>query len=905
MSRERIWRLALVFVAAAVVVLLGLFQLAVVDHDVWLERSYRNRWAFKDVPTRRGGIVDRNGVPLAWDAPGFDLELTYHQFRREHPVGALRHGADLARAARGVGQPSTYEARDRLARALDELLAVPARALWRADEWRHADAVPGYANAPHDVAVDVRFYTLTAVATLGGVPRHRLGLRLGEVVLGEDRDESVAAAVVRCAELDADLAPLRGSTAALRQRLHEALAERIEELDSLDARLLMRAAGIADDGWSLWSRLERAHADWAEWQRVLRLRDLGGDAEREVEALLSPDFWRYLHESGWQWRRWDDWLLLPLDERRSLVTAFTAALERRLEERFNEGAGRDRFVAVGVRQKPLFPPLPEDVEAPRFRDPVRPIRIRARLEHEAAVWLALLADRHPGFDLRPSVRRERGRLPGSDDLGSLGPLVGSVGAYAPDGRSPEYDALRRLGGASDFARVERGLPDELEESLRRSAVRTLRTHYAIFGRIGRSGVERVRDDVLSGRPGLRFVERDKRARETRMFERLDVSPGEPVAMTIDVRLQAIAERAVGAPLPDTEIALAVIEPTTGDVLALVGKKHRAEFEAGEAPEVWTNGATPPAAAPYVGSVAKPLVALEYLHALHGGATDVAGRLVPPSAFAVCAGGWSPGGSDHESMLYCGSRLHPHSHGHKSHDTTAAIAVSCNTYFYEAASRLGRSGLDRAYARFGWTPLQDDVFGERVYQQRVAGMAPNWSGGPKIEPDTGFGAPHLGIGYGLHVWPTFVARAYAGIATGALPRLRIVLDEAPEAVPLPYDEASLAIVRAGLERCVRGSDGTARRELADFAARLEAAAGVRLFGKTGTAVVQTAPSELNNAWFAGYVAGPDGARLAFAAAYYRTADGGGTAAAPVVRVFLDQLLADPELVARYLHGGTQR
>ena len=66
MTRVRILKLLLAFVGVAALIAVGLFQSMVVDHDDWLERSYRNRWAFRDVPTRRGWIRFRNGEPARY-----------------------------------------------------------------------------------------------------------------------------------------------------------------------------------------------------------------------------------------------------------------------------------------------------------------------------------------------------------------------------------------------------------------------------------------------------------------------------------------------------------------------------------------------------------------------------------------------------------------------------------------------------------------------------------------------------------------------------------------------------------------------------------------------------------------------------------------------------------------------
>ena len=47
------------------------------------------------------------------------------------------------------------------------------------------------------------------------------------------------------------------------------------------------------------------------------------------------------------------------------------------------------------------------------------------------------------------------------------------------------------------------------------------------------GIEAALDDVLSGAPGLRFVERDRR-REQRLLGSLDVEPGRDVRRAYDL-----------------------------------------------------------------------------------------------------------------------------------------------------------------------------------------------------------------------------------------------------------------------------------------------------------------------------------------------------------------------------------
>ena len=84
-SRRRLRLLAMLFATGLLGVVGHLFLVMVVQHDVWLHRSYKNRWAFRDVPTRRGSLHDRNGLLIAQDVPCSALSLHYWTFRRDHP----------------------------------------------------------------------------------------------------------------------------------------------------------------------------------------------------------------------------------------------------------------------------------------------------------------------------------------------------------------------------------------------------------------------------------------------------------------------------------------------------------------------------------------------------------------------------------------------------------------------------------------------------------------------------------------------------------------------------------------------------------------------------------------------------------------------------------------------------
>jgi penicillin-binding protein 2 len=83
--------------------------------------------------------------------------------------------------------------------------------------------------------------------------------------------------------------------------------------------------------------------------------------------------------------------------------------------------------------------------------------------------------------------------------------------------------------------------------------------------LGKTGIEQVYDRILRGREGV--YEREVNARNfvTRQFERATPQHGRPLVLTIDSKLQAVAQAAMGK----HKGAVIVSKPATGEVLALL------------------------------------------------------------------------------------------------------------------------------------------------------------------------------------------------------------------------------------------------------------------------------------------------------------------------------------------------
>ena len=231
---------------------------------------------------------------------------------------------------------------------------------------------------------------------------------------------------------------------------------------------------------------------------------------------------------------------------------------------------------------------------------------------------------------------------------------------------------------------------------------------------------------------------------------------------------------------------------------------------------------------------------------------------------------------------------------KSHGTFSsaadALSESCNSYFFDLAEGIGFEGLWRAYERVGWKPVNgSNGSAGPAYQDEIPGIAD--TSDPVLKAN-GQILQQQAIGYGVNVSPVYVARAYAALATGILPQLRLFTGGEPASgVSLGVHENDLELVQQGLGLVV--TTGTAK------SVPLLAELGVR--GKTGTAEISAQGH--NNAWFAGYLPRrhPEAPILAFAAVAYFVPDNthGGDVAAQMIATLLQLMGEDEELARRYL------
>lgn len=158
------------------------------------------------------------------------------------------------------------------------------------------------------------------------------------------------------------------------------------------------------------------------------------------------------------------------------------------------------------------------------------IPIRTRLSDDEVARFSAQRWRFPGVELRARLFRHY-------PLGEVGAhMVGYIGRIS----QRDQERIDRMEDAADYNG----------------------TQY-----IGKTGVEQSYEQELHGTTGYEEVETTAGGRAVRTLSRTASAPGNNLTLSIDIKLQEIAEKGFG----DRRGALIAIEPKTGDVLAFVSK----------------------------------------------------------------------------------------------------------------------------------------------------------------------------------------------------------------------------------------------------------------------------------------------------------------------------------------------
>ncbi|MEO6421239.1 MAG: penicillin-binding protein 2, partial [Candidatus Nitrotoga sp.] len=249
---------------------------------------------------------------------------------------------------------------------------------------------------------------------------------------------------------------------------------------------------------------------------------------------------------------------------------------------------------------------------------------------------------------------------------------------------------------------------------------------------GKTGIEQNYESELHGKSGFQQVEVDASGREVRVLSRTPPVSGENLILTIDAKLQGIAEQAFS----NYRGALVAIDPSNGEVLAFISKPgydpnlfvdgidEQSWNELNNSPDVpLNNRALRGQYAP--GSTIKPFMALAGLHY----------NKRSPGYTISDPGYFSLPGSRHRYRDW-------KKEGHGSVDLFKSIVVSCDTYYYGLATELGIDNIHNFLSNFGFGKKTNlDMGGE------VSGLLPSQEWKRKRHKQRWYAGDTVSVGIG--------------------------------------------------------------------------------------------------------------------------------------------------------------
>ena len=414
---------------------------------------------------------------------------------------------------------------------------------------------------------------------------------------------------------------------------------------------------------------------------------------------------------------------------------------------------------------------------------------------------------------------------------------------------------------------------------------------------GKSNTEKTMDEYLRGKPGVRYLRKNAKGTIEGVLHEDPPEQGGNVFLTIDARIQSIAEEALRAV---SRAGAVVVDPNNGNVLAMasVPSFDPNTFIPSIKAKDWTAlqkdegdplvnrsiSALPP------GSTFKLITALA---GLRNGGKNLAG------VHYSCGGGVSYG--DH--FFRCWVAAKHYTHGNIG--LADAIKVSCDSYFYQYGNAAGIQSIDHIGKMLG---IGEQSGLELSGEQTGSMPGPEWM--QIHHPQERWSQAQtanvsIGQGYTL-VSPLQLSMAYATIANGGVcyyPRLvdrvlkqdgsPVLDDDGKIAMPqTPKVRADLRqeitpdkieLVRKGFWKVVNEEGGTGgRARLKDWV----------VAGKTGTAQATERGHEENVAWFACF-APYDHPKYVVVVMVQGASGHGGEVAGPVATRILERTLAEDD------------
>lgn len=436
-----------------------------------------------------------------------------------------------------------------------------------------------------------------------------------------------------------------------------------------------------------------------------------------------------------------------------------------------------------------------------------------------------------------------------------------------------------------FGSLASHLIGHLGEIDRRELQKSRFASYQSGDRIGKKGLERIYEEYLAGEKGKTYIEVNKSNFQQRLLQVHKALSGNDLQLTIDIDLQQKAEDVMA----DKSGAIIVVKVNSGKILAMASAPAFSleEFVGGISSKAWQaildnpmkpllnkaiQGQYPPA------SVYKMITALAALSE---------GIITPETVF-YCTGSLVL----HNRRYHCWNRR-----GHGAIDLKAALAESCDVYFYYIAKELNIDVLAHYAKSFGLGRKTDiNLKSEKsglvpTAAWKLENRGERWQDGETLSAS---------IGQSFNkTTPLQIVRMMAAMVNGGIlyrPLLVTAIKDPEGGIIQEFfpvvdgkslgTEEHLRLIKEALVATVHDKDGTGK------AAKLT---NITVGGKTGTAQVvqlkqfEDVPDEeiphkfRHHAWFTGFAPAekPEVAIVVLV----EHGGGGGAVAAPLAREVL--------------------
>ncbi len=322
-------------------------------------------------------------------------------------------------------------------------------------------------------------------------------------------------------------------------------------------------------------------------------------------------------------------------------------------------ANLERVVAMSDRQKRQFD------RRLRESGPFAQVLLRNDLSDTEAAFFAVQAFRFPGVELKARWVRQ---YPQGETAAHV---VGYVGRIS-ERDLQVLDAENKLG------------------------------NYRGTDIIGKKGIEKSWEHQLHGQTGIESLEVTARGRPVQTLHRIDPAPGADLTLSLDLRLQRVAEKA----FKGQRGALVAIDPNNGEILAFVSQPSFDPnlFVDGIDHESWKQLnesedkplITRPVYGTYpIGSTYKPFVALA---ALALGKRTAQTKIYDPGYYEMGKTRFRNAGSAHFGQV----------------DVHKSLVVSSDVYYYSLAESITIDALHDFMKPFGFGQQTGvDLVGERT------------------------------------------------------------------------------------------------------------------------------------------------------------------------------------------------